>query len=54
MSGLFTGIIAGSIVGGATVIGAIPILKKSSRQVSLMEGIESRFRHRHDVSGSSF
>ena len=43
MSGLFTGIIAGSIVGGATVIGAIPILKKITVQSRSWKGLNLDF-----------
>lgn len=43
MSGLFTGTIAGLIVGGATVVGALPILKKTAVQSNAWKGLNLDF-----------
>lgn len=43
MSGLVTGLIAGSIVGGATVVGAIPILKKAAVKSNIWKGLNLDF-----------
>lgn len=43
MSGLLTGLIAGAMVGGATILGALPILKKSKTSTNAWSGLNLDF-----------